>query len=178
MIQLKQRILSDCMELQYDQFQDHRGISIKPFQKMQLQKLGIHDIFEEDLIVWHHKNVLKGMHFQTPPYGQAKLLYCLQGNIMDVVLDLRKDSAFYGQAASINLSAQERNILYVPPGFAHGFLVLAEGTVVVYKLSNQYYPEMEDGILWNSFGMDWGITHPILSEKDKQWSTWSAYCTR
>ena len=121
------------------------------------------------------KGVLRGLHFQKPPFSQAKLVRCLEGEILDVALDLRKDSKTYGLFETTLLSDKNKNKLFIPKGFAHGFVVLSESAIVSYKADNYYDPNYESGVLWNDsdLNIDWKINadEVIISEKDKSLPT-------
>lgn len=114
-----------------------------------------------------HKNVLRGMHYQLPPFDHAKLVYVSHGRITDVVVDLRTRSATYGRYFSVELDASDEQALYIPRGFAHGFLSHEEGTVVHYAQTSCYSPVHDAGIAYDSFGFDWGIAFPIVSDRDR-----------
>jgi len=106
------------------------------------------------------------MHFQVPPHAHSKLVYCVHGAVHDVVLDLRKDSPTFGQSAGMELSAENRHIVLIPVGFAHGFRSLTAGSCMIYKTDAVYAPDHDTGIRWDSFGYAWGIEAPLLSERD------------
>ncbi|KMT22632.1 dTDP-4-dehydrorhamnose 3,5-epimerase [Clostridium cylindrosporum] len=149
-------------------FTDHRGVSIKPFHSDTFKRLGLEYDFNEDLMVTSNKGVLRGLHLQKPPYEQAKLIYCVKGSIFDVAVDVRKESLTYGQYACFYIDAKKHNIVYIPAGFAHGYLVIEDDTTVIYKMSSIYSPSHEDGIRWDSINIPWPIKEPILSEKDNK----------
>ena len=113
--------------------------------------------------------VLRGLHFQRPPHAQAKLVRVAQGRALDVVVDLRRDSPTFGQHQTVELSAAVGNILFVPVGFAHGFVALEEDTLFLYKCSDYYAPQSEGGLRWNdpALGIDWGVREPLVSPKDE-----------
>ena len=113
-------------------------------------------------------HTIRGLHLQTPPFAQAKLVRAVQGEILDVFVDLRKDSATYGQWDSIKLSEENCKSVLVPRGFAHGFCTLTESVIVQYKVDNPYAPECEKGIRWNDadIGINWNFSEPQLSERD------------
>ncbi|MGC8709981.1 MAG: dTDP-4-dehydrorhamnose 3,5-epimerase, partial [Thermoplasmata archaeon] len=115
------------------------------------------------------KNTLRGLHFQKRPYAQSKLVRCISGEIMDVAVDLRKNSVTFGKFAKVILSSENKDMLYIPEGFAHGFLVLSDYAEVIYKVNNFYSKEADSGIIWNDpdIGIDWPIENPIISQKDK-----------
>jgi dTDP-4-dehydrorhamnose 3,5-epimerase len=145
---------------------DERGSFIKPFTKshdiIKLINFEIREIFYSI----SKKNVIRGMHFQRPPKDCSKLIYLTRGSVIDVLLDMRKSSPTYLEFLNIKLLSNE-NALFIPSGIAHGYLSLENATTVVYNQSNEYSKKHDDGILWNSFGYDWGIENPILSERDK-----------
>ncbi len=121
------------------------------------------------------KGVLRGMHFQTPPSAYAKLVYVSHGRVLDVALDIRKGSPTYGKALAKELSLEAATALYLPSGFAHGFLSLEDGSVVNYAQTAGYDPAHDGGIRLDSFGFDWGVASPILSDRDKTFPTLAAF---
>jgi dTDP-4-dehydrorhamnose 3,5-epimerase len=125
------------------------------------------------------KGVLRGLHFQLPPYQQAKLVRVIEGEVLDVAVDLRKDSKTYGQHYSILLSGENKKQFFVPRGFAHGFVVLSETAIFSYKVDNLYAPTHDSGILWNdeTLNIDWNIDSALiqLSEKDKNLSSFKDF---
>ncbi|WP_296559016.1 dTDP-4-dehydrorhamnose 3,5-epimerase [uncultured Acetobacterium sp.] len=167
MYQVNKTALDGCLRLEPNIFRDHRGTSIKTFHIEDFRDYGINNNFVEDLIVVSNKNVLRGLHFQNPPFAQAKLVYCVKGSILDVVLDIRRDSPTYGNYEMFNIDASNFSILYIKEGFAHGYLALEVDTVVMYKMSSVYNKKLEGGIRWNSIDIPWGISKPIISERDE-----------
>ena len=125
------------------------------------------------------KGTLRGLHYQNPPFAQTKLVRVLEGEIIDVAVDLRKDSPTFGQFYSTILDSKTNNLLYIPAGFGHGFSVL-EDAVFVYKCSNYYSKVSEGGILWSdpALGIDWMVDEPIISEKDQVWPTLEEFRTQ
>ena len=158
--------LEGCFEFTPRIFKDNRGVSIKPYNVDILRSMGIEHGFAEDLMVTSHKSVLRGLHFQKPPYVQAKLIWCSRGSIFDVAVDIRKSSPTYGSFAYFHIDCRKHNIAYIPEGFAHGYQALEEDTTVFYKMSSVYSPENEGGILYNSLGIPWPLESPIMTEKD------------
>lgn len=152
-------------------YKDDRGYFFESFnQKEFSRKTGINaKNFLQDNQSKSCKNVLRGLHFQNPPNAQAKLVRVLAGSVLDVVVDIRKNSPTYGNHYKIVLSSENFKMLYVPEGFAHGFLTLEDNTVFSYKCSYYYNKESEGSILWNdtTLNIDWKINKPILSEKDE-----------
>lgn len=155
------------------EFRDERGAFYKLFTRQILESKGIKPLFYEEYLSISRRGVIRGLHYQTEPYVQAKLVQCTRGEIFDVIVDLRKDSKTFGKWESVSLSEENRFSLYVPRGFAHGFLALAEDTEVLYKADNDYAPENELGLLWNDKSLQ--IAWPnidggyLISEKDKKW---------
>jgi dTDP-4-dehydrorhamnose 3,5-epimerase len=161
--------------LQPRPFADHRGIFVKTFHETLFQERGIAFQPREEFYTTSAENVLRGMHFQVPPAAHAKLIYCLQGRVLDVVLDLRRNSVTYGRFYARELNAVSRESLFVPAGFAHGFLSLADDSLMVYKTNAVHSPAHDTGIHWNSFGFDWPVAKPILSERDHQLPKWAEF---
>jgi len=148
---------------------DKRGVFIKPFTKSHDYLRNLDFDIEEVYYSISKKNVIRGMHFQHPPMDHAKFIYLTSGKLMDVLLDLRKSSNTYKNHIAIELS-EHKNALFIPPGIAHGYLSMLDGTTVVYNQSTVYSQMHDDGILWNSFGYKWRVDDPILSERDKTFS--------
>lgn len=163
----KEEFLNGCILITSKIYADYRGYTIKPYHSVEFNKLGIHHNFEEDLLVSSKKGVLRGLHFQNPPYAQSKILCCIKGSIMDVVLDIRVGSPTYGQYRSIILSGDDGKTLFIPEGFAHGYLTIEDDSILMYKMSSVYMPECEDGILWDSAGIPWNMYNHVISERDK-----------
>jgi dTDP-4-dehydrorhamnose 3,5-epimerase len=160
--------IENLLIIQPQKFKDNRGLFYESYSKRSLDK--IVDIkFVQDNESKSVKGVIRGLHFQRPPFQQAKLVRCVSGKILDVVVDLRKDSKTYGKSFSIYLSSENNKQLFVPKGFAHGFQVLSESASVNYKVDNFYNPKSDSGIIWNDkdLSIDWNLDlKPILSEKD------------
>jgi len=154
---------------------DSRGFFYESYRKKLFVQNGITDDFVQDNVSSSVKGVLRGLHYQIAPRAQAKLMRVLRGSVYDVVVDIRPRSKTFGKFFSIILSAENRKMLYIPKGFAHGFCVLEEGTEFLYKVSDYYSPEHERGILWSDPGLSipWpGIDRAfILSEKDRKYPT-------
>lgn len=152
-------------------FDDDRGYFFESYQKEKYRQAGISVDFVQDNESKSSYGVLRGLHYQVEPKGMSKLLRVVSGKILDVVVDIRTESKTYGQHYSVELSEENKRQLFVPKGFAHGFVVLSDTTVVNYKCDEYYSKEHETGILWNDpkLNIDWKIdvSHAILSEKDK-----------
>ena len=149
-------------------FGDERGYFLESYNKSTLDPI-LSTTFVQDNESASQKGVLRGMHFQNPPYGQAKLVRVIKGSVLDVVVDLRKDSKTYGKHYKHVLSGEHKEQLYIPEGFAHGFLVLEDDTIFSYKCSRYYHAASEVSIMWNdpTLGINWQIEDPIISEKDR-----------
>ena len=149
-------------------FKDDRGFFYESYNKKKLDKK-IKIIFVQDNESKSIKGVIRGLHFQAPPFEQTKLVRCVSGNILDVAVDLRKNSKTYGKSFSIELSSENNKQLFVPKGFAHGFQVLSETAIVNYKVDEYYNPDSDSGLIWNDkdLSIDWNLDiKPILSNKD------------
>lgn len=151
-------------------FGDSRGFFLESYSKKVFAEQGI----ETEFVQNNHsksekKGTLRGLHFQNPPYTQAKLVRVTKGKVYDVIVDLRKNSETYGQWEGFELTAENFQMLFIPQGFAHGFMTLEDNTEFQYKCDNYYAPESESGIIWNdpTLNINWPIAEPILSEKDK-----------
>ena len=153
-----------------DIYKDDRGFFMETFHIERYRKLlGINLEFVQDNISRSSKNVLRGMHFQRN-YPQGKIVKASRGEILDIIVDLRKDSSTYGTWESFKLSEQNKLQVWIPPGFAHGFLVMSDSADFEYKCTEYYHPEDEHCLIWNDpeVAIDWPINNPILSEKDKK----------
>lgn len=151
-------------------FRDARGYFVETYNEERYQQAGITARFVQDNQSCSSYGVVRGLHFQRPPYTQAKLVCCTQGRVLDVAVDLRKDSKTYGQWYSVELSEENKRQFFIPRGFAHGFSVLSEKAVFTYKCDNLYHPEADGGILLSDpdLKIDWRIpeNERILSDKD------------
>jgi len=149
--------------------EDPRGLFLESYRDSIYAELGIPDTFVQDNVVRSVKNVFRGLHFQRPPFAQAKLITLITGEILDVVLDLRKDSKSYLQTALFPLQADKHEQLYIPAGFAHGYYVISEEAIISYKVSRPYAPEYQSGIRWDSseLQLQEQFRSPLLSEQDR-----------
>lgn len=156
-------------------FPDDRGWFIEFFKQDLLKKNGIPHVFPQENMSFSKKGVVRGLHFQTEPFAQGKLVTVIHGRVLDVAVDLRKNSATFGQTYFCELDAERHNFLMVPEGFAHGFAAL-EDSIFFYKCTNVYSKVNESGIVWNdpTLGIDWPVENPIVSEKDQQLPTFDA----
>jgi dTDP-4-dehydrorhamnose 3,5-epimerase len=146
---------------------DKRGCFIKTFNREVFKGRGIDFFPKEEFFSISHRGVLRGMHFQLPPSDQNKLVYCIEGEILDVVVDLRNGIG-YGKVHSQTLDSERREMLFIPRGCGHGFLTLSDRAIVVYQTDKQYDSSADQGILWNSINFEWPVREPIISERDER----------
>jgi dTDP-4-dehydrorhamnose 3,5-epimerase len=172
MAEVKNTPIQGVVEIFPRIFPDNRGYFFESFRQDWLEKAGFSEVWVQDNQSFSQKGTVRGLHFQNAPFAQAKLVRVISGKVLDVALDLRKDSPTFGQFYSTILDSEKNNLLYIPAGFGHGFSVL-EDAVFVYKCSNYYNKGSEGGILWSdpALGIDWMVDEPIISEKDQVWPT-------
>ena len=162
--------IPDLLIIKPTVYKDDRGYFFESYSKGKFMAEGIDQNFVQDNESKSMKGVLRGLHFQQPPYAQGKLVRVMKGAVIDVAVDLRKSSPTYGHWASIELTEDNKFMYWVPPGFAHGFATLEDNTVFFYKCTNVYNKRAESSIRWDdpTLNIDWGIDTPILSDKDKK----------
>jgi dTDP-4-dehydrorhamnose 3,5-epimerase len=148
-------------------FKDNRGFFFEYYHKEKFRDNGIIDFFVQSNHSKSIKNSLRGLHYQFPQ-AQGKLVRCISGEVLDVAVDIRKNSTTYCEWVSVKLNSENKKQLYIPPGFAHGFLVLSDYAEIIYQCTELYNPRNDNGIIWNdsSIKVEWGIEKPILSKKD------------
>jgi dTDP-4-dehydrorhamnose 3,5-epimerase len=173
--------ISGVFEILLHHIEDKRGFFMRVYDR---------DFFRAHNLVrnWVHENhslsikkdTIRGLHFQFPPYAQTKLIRCIKGTMLDVWVDLRKNSPTFSTWDSIILSEDDKKMIYIPGGFAHGFCTLTDNCEVLYKTDNIYYPDAEGGIVWNdtTINIDWSTKKPILSEKDSSLPTFTEFIER
>lgn len=171
MFNIKETKIAGCIEIQPKSFQDDRGRFVKVFHTLEFEKFHLSTRFMEEFYSFSKPGVVRGLHFQTPPHEHEKLVYCVQGEVFDVVLDLRVGSPTYGQAQHFILNAMQANMLYIPAGLAHGFCTMSEPATLVYKVSSMHAPTHDQGILWSSIPLDWPVSNPIVSDRDSKFPT-------
>ena len=167
-MKISKTFIKDLLVVEPQLFNDDRGFFYESYNKKNLDKI-IKIAFVQDNESKSNKGVVRGLHFQLPPFEQTKLVRCVSGKILDVAVDLRINSKTYGKFFSVELSSENNNQLFVPKGFAHGFQVLSETAIVNYKVDNFYNPKYDSGIIWNDkdLSIDWNIDlKPIISSKD------------
>jgi dTDP-4-dehydrorhamnose 3,5-epimerase len=171
---VKDLILPGCRMLCPRVLGDERGSFTKTFVENEYRSLGLPTLFVEEYFTRSTAGVIRGLHFQLPPYEYAKLVACIYGKMKDVILDLRVGSPQYGQAQAIELDANAGQLLYLPAGIAHGFLSHTE-VIVSYKVTARYVPTADSGIRWDSLPLEWGVEHPILSARDRSFPALSEF---
>ena len=151
-----------------DVFKDSRGAFLESWNKNSFEEIGINENFVQDNQSISSTGVLRGLHFQNPPFAQAKLVSVIKGSVLDVAVDLRNNSSTYGMHCSVELNQNNHKLLFIPKGFAHGFVALEDDTIFSYKCSNFYNKDSEESLLWNDkdLAISWPIDNPIVSDKD------------
>ncbi len=167
--------LPGALIIESNHFKDDRGGFVKVFHEEEFAAQGLAFRPAEEYYSVSKRGVLRGMHFQIPPAAHEKLVYCLHGRVLDVLVDLRKGSPAFGRHFSVELNATAPRCLFIPVGLAHGFLSLEEDSMMVYSVTTVHAPACDRGIRWDSFGMDWPTTEPCLSARDSAFSTLAAF---
>lgn len=170
-MEIFEKKLKGIYEIQLSPIGDNRGFFMRTFDLNEFNKYGLNKIWvQENHSRSIQKGIIRGLHFQLPPFTETKLVRCINGAVLDVFVDLRKDSPTFGQWDSIELSAENKKMMFIPRGFAHGFCTLTQESEVLYKVDNFYFKENERGLLWNDpdIGIDWPVECPVLSEKDQK----------
>jgi len=174
----RQLEIPDVFEITLDPRKDHRGFFMRTYDVDLFKKNGL---YREWMQENHSKSVnigtIRGLHFQIEPYSETKLVRCIRGSIFDVAVDIRKNSATFGKWVGAELTEENKKMLYIPRGFAHGFCTISEISEVVYKVDNIYSPEHERGIIWSDtdIAINWPVENPILSVKDSKNLTLQQY---
>ncbi len=154
---------------------DSRGTFVKTLHASSFKKHQLEAEFTESFYSINQKGVIRGMHFQIPPEDHVKLVYCNAGKLIDVILDIRKDSPTFGKSISVELSGTNYKSVYIPKGFAHGFETLEDHTIMTYLTSTEHSPTCDAGILYNSFGHQWKNENPIISNRDLEFSAFQTF---
>jgi len=165
---IEQSSIPGCFILQARVLSDARGRFVKTFHVDRFAELGLRTDWREEYFSSSVRNVVRGMHFQTPPADHAKMVFCLTGTVLDVVVDLRRGSPCYGQAFGVELSEQNGRGLYIPTGCAHGFVALGDDAGMYYKVTSVHAAESDAGIAWDSIDFNWPVASPELSERDRR----------
>lgn len=170
-MEVKKGKLEGLLVMKSSVFEDERGCFYESFNQKEFnEKTGLSIQFLQDNESISEKNVLRGLHFQAPPFAQSKLVRVIKGSVLDVAVDIRKNSSTYGEYQSILLSEKNKLQFYIPEGFAHGFLTLDDNTIFAYKCTNYYNKKSEGGIFWNdpTLNIKWKtVNNLIISQKDK-----------
>jgi len=175
MFELRETGIAGFVELRPNVKSDIRGVFVKTFHQAFFETHGLEMQFREHYYSVSRRKVLRGLHFQLPPNDQAKLVFCIAGEIMDVALDLRTRSPTFGEHRSVTISAEQANQVYLARGLAHGFYVLSDSATVVYNVTTLHAVAYDMGIHWNSAGIRWPDDRPIVSERDSTFSPWKDF---
>lgn len=169
-MEISETILKGVFVIKPKVFEDPRGYFFESYNQKAFKEAGLNLDFVQDNQSLSQKGVLRGLHFQNNPHAQGKLVRVITGSVFDVAVDIRKSSATYGKWFGLELNAENKWMMYIPEGFAHGFATLRDNTIFSYKCTNFYNKAAEDCLLWNDpdIGIQWGINDPLLSEKDMQ----------
>lgn len=177
-MQFTHRKLSGVVEVQLSPIRDERGFFMRAYDVGLFEQAGLHrQWMQENHSRSERRGIIRGLHFQFPPYAETKLVRCVRGAVLDVFVDLRAGSPTFGQWDSIELSEENKKLIFIPRGFAHGFCTLTDESEVLYKVDNVYNREHEGGLLWSDPGLaiDWPVETPLLSEKDARNMTLRAF---
>jgi dTDP-4-dehydrorhamnose 3,5-epimerase len=171
-MKFKETSLKGAYVIEPEQKTDERGFFARTFCRDEFKKHGLNpDISQCNMSYNKKKGTLRGMHYQSQPHGEVKVVSCIKGAIYDIIIDLRHDSPTYRQWVGVELTAENYLMLYVPVDFAHGYLTLEDNTIVTYRVSESYHPDFERGVRWNdlSFGIKWPLKPTVISDKDKNY---------
>lgn len=174
-MQISEIEIPGCFEITPKRIEDNRGVFVKTLHEDIFAAHGLQNVFLEEYFSKSYRNVLRGLHFQTPPHDHVKMVYCASGAIMDAIVDVRIGSPTYGKFQTFELSETNAKILVLAKGIAHGFCTLSHEAIVMYKVSTVYAQQCDKGILWNSLNIPWPISNPILSDRDKKFPAFQAY---
>lgn len=160
--------IDGCFQIQARVLRDERGSFVKTYLDSVVRDRGLRTDWKEEYYTSSALNVIRGMHLQVPPAHHAKMVVCVAGSVLDVVLDLRRGSPSEGQSLSFELSHDNGVGLYIPSGCAHGFLSLEDVSTMYYKVTSVHSPQHDVGLAWDSFGFDWGVDDPVISARDRK----------
>ena len=161
-------------------FEDDRGHFFESWSKESFKNIGLDLDFAQDNQSLSQRGVLRGLHFQNPPFAQGKLVRVIKGSVLDVAVDIRKDSPTYGEHFSVELSEENKTVFWIPTGFAHGFVALKDDTIFTYKCTGVYNKESEGALIWNDedLNIDWRVVNPLVSNKDIQAGNFNDFITQ
>ncbi|MBK7391763.1 MAG: dTDP-4-dehydrorhamnose 3,5-epimerase [Chloracidobacterium sp.] len=177
-MKIEPRKMAGCWEITLKPIGDNRGYFERTYCKKTFKEHGLTvDWQQENQSFSSIKNTVRGMHFQAPPFSETKLVRVVRGAVLDVFIDLRKDSETFGQWDSIELTEDNHKAIYIPKGFAHGFCSLTSDVLIQYKVDAAYSPELEGGIFWNdpALNIDWGVTDVTISDRDQKMPLFSEF---
>ncbi len=177
-MEIKERKLKGVFEITLEPIFDDRGFFMRTYDVKIFKEFGLNkEWVQENHSRSEKKGILRGLHFQLPPFSETKLVRCIKGAVFDVFVDLRVNSDTFGEWDYIVLSEENKKMIFIPRGFAHGFCTLTEYSEVLYKVDNYYSKQHERGIIWNdkAINIDWPVNNPILSEKDKKNLTFNEF---
>lgn len=166
MFDLQTTTLAGVFAIQPVVRRDSRGCFVKTIYKEWFQSVGLEADFVEQYYSVSHRNVLRGLHFQAPPHDQYKLVTCLEGDVLDVVVDMRRDSPTFGHHVCFELAGEYANSVYISRGYAHGFYVRSRSATLLYNVSSYYAPMSDGGVRWDSVGVAWPCVSPQISDRD------------
>lgn len=167
-MRIEETALPGVLVLTPARFGDHRGFFSESWNRRTLEEAGVHlpEFVQDNHSLSAKAGTLRGLHYQAPPHAQGKLVRCGRGALLDVAVDARRGSATYGQHVIVELSAENGKQLWVPAGMLHGFVTLMDDTEIVYKCTDYYNREADGAVRWDSVGVNWGVSDPVLSDKD------------
>jgi len=171
----KETAIPGCYIFHSRLFKDQRGSFSKMYSQEIFKQMGLDVPLAEVFFSSSNKNVVRGMHFQAPPHDQAKIVNCVAGKILDVVLDLRKNSRSYGKSIGVELSGECETTVYIPRGCAHGFYSYEDNSIICYAVETNHNKDADQGVLWNSFGFEWPRTNVIMSARDEKLPTFAEF---
>lgn len=175
MFEINESQIEGCYKITPKIIKDERGSFVKVFHSKAFLDAGLESSFVEEYYSKSKKGVIRGLHFQTPPEDHVKIVYCSEGSVFDVVVDLRIGSKTFGKFETFTLNSENANMVYIPKGIAHGFCSLSNSSTLIYKTSTVYSPSQDSGILWNSVGINWPVEEPILSRRDKEFVDFKSF---
>jgi dTDP-4-dehydrorhamnose 3,5-epimerase len=174
-IKLRDTSIQGCIEIELDAHSDPRGSFIKLFQ-LSIFKNRFPDFkVGECFISTSVKGAIRGLHFQTPPHDHDKIVFCLEGRVLDVAFDMRKSQPTYGKALAVELNSERLGALFVPRGCAHGFQALVDNSTLLYFTSTEHAPGSDTGLRWDSVGVQWPLKDPVMSDRDRSLPPWSSF---
>lgn len=174
---IEQTGIPGCVIVAVDRRADSRGWFQKTFHAADFSRAGLRTDWREQYVSSSMRDVVRGMHFQCPPHDHAKLATCLTGEVLDVIVDLRRGSPTFGQHRAFRLVGGDGRSLYLPSGIAHGFVSRRDGSLMLYNVTSVHAAESDAGIAWDSFGFDWNVTEPVVSDRDRGFPALADYAS-